>query len=117
VAVAHTRPRLVVVLPPRQYRRRICHFLRWLAREWPPTRVVKVHFVNELVGSGRDEAPYAVAQGGRILYVAAGQPGASWLAIAQAAAEAYSSAVRFAPDRRAWARRALRRYQREVDPS
>ena len=105
------KPRLTVEKAPAQYKERLTDFLRWLAQEWPPTRSVRVHFLNKPVGSGGLEAPYGIADGGKMLYVAAGQPGASWVAIAESAAEAYASAVRFAPERRLWARRALLRYR------
>ncbi len=105
------KPRLTVDKPPAQFKERLQDFLSWLGKEWPPTRSVRVHFLNRPIGDGGAEAPYGIADGGKMLYVAAAQPGASWVAIAESAAEAYASAVRFAPDRRIWARRALVRYR------
>ena len=105
------KPRLTVEKAPAQHKERITDFLRWLAEEWPPTRSVRVHFLAKPVGDGGLEAPYGIADGGKMLYIASAQPGASWVAIAESAAEAYASAVRFAPDRKLWARRALLRYR------
>jgi hypothetical protein len=106
-------PRLVVDKAPSHHSERLVDFLAWLALSWPPTRTVHVHFLNKPVGDGGFEAPYAITEGGSMLYVAAAQPGASWVAIAASAAEAYASVVRFAPDRRLWAKRAVLRYREE----
>ena len=105
------QPHVVVDKAPTQYKPRLVDFLKWLAHEWPPVRDVRVHFLNKPVGDSGFEAPYAITQGGSMLYVAAAQPGASWVGIAESMAEAYASVVRFAPDRKLWARRALLKYR------
>lgn len=105
------KPRVVVDKAPTQYKERLVDFLRWLTKQWPPERDVRVHFLSKPVGDSGYEAPYAITQGGGMLYVAAAQPGASWVGIAESTAQAYASVVRFAPDRKLWARRALLAYR------